>query len=238
LSGTAVLSPHLDDAVLSCWHALAPAGDVTVINVFAAVPAPGHPLSWWDRTTGATDSAIRMRERLAEDQRALALAGRQSVNLTFLDEQYRNARQPLDRLAAELRHHLAPETTLLAPAGIGGHPDHLLVRAAALTLRDDGHAAALYAELPHAIRHGWPQHINSGSPPPLTDNPEIDWEQALAPIDGLLQPPIVHALSARARASKLYAIQAYRTQLHALNTIAYQPFENETLQYEVIWQLR
>src|SRR5436305_11968249 len=69
LSGTAVLSPHLDDAVLSCWHALAAAADVTVINVAAAVPASGHPLPWWDRRTGATESAIRMRERLAEDQR-------------------------------------------------------------------------------------------------------------------------------------------------------------------------
>jgi LmbE family N-acetylglucosaminyl deacetylase len=238
LSGTAVLSPHLDDAVLSCWHALAAAADVTVINVAAAVPASGHPLPWWDRRTGATDSAIRMRERLAEDQRALALAGRRSVNLPFLDEQYRDAGQPLDQLVTELRHYLAPETMLLAPAGIGGHPDHLLVRAAALTLRDDGHAAALYAELPHAIRHGWPQHIDSGSRRPPTDTAEIDWEQALAPIDGVLQPPIVHALSARARASKLYAIQAYRTQLHALNTIAYQPLENDTLRYEVIWQLR
>jgi hypothetical protein len=29
-----ILSPHFDDAVLSCWHALASAGEVLVVNVF------------------------------------------------------------------------------------------------------------------------------------------------------------------------------------------------------------
>jgi LmbE family N-acetylglucosaminyl deacetylase len=238
LTDTAILSPHLDDAVLSCWHALTSMGEVAVINMFAAIPARDHPLSWWDRVTGATDSAARMRERLAEDQRALALAGRRAVNLEFLDDQYRGAHQPLDQIVAELRCILAPTAVLLAPAGIGGHPDHLLVRAAALTLRENGFAVALYAELPHAIRNGWPQHIDNGSRRAPADNAEIEWEQALDQIDGAVGKQTVHALSARTHTKKLEAIHTYRTQVDALDTIAYQSLDDaDTLRYEVVWEL-
>src|SRR5205807_6153895 len=85
----AILSPHLDDAVLSCWHLLTRGGDVTVINVFTGAPADSVVPAWWDELTGATDSAQRIRERIAEDRAALSLARRTSTNLGFLDEQYR-----------------------------------------------------------------------------------------------------------------------------------------------------
>jgi hypothetical protein len=86
-SRSVVLSPHLDDAVLSCWHLLA-GGDTTVVTVFAGVPEPGT-CGWSDRLTGASDSAARVRERLGEDTRAPALAGASSGRLDLLDEQYR-----------------------------------------------------------------------------------------------------------------------------------------------------
>jgi hypothetical protein len=85
-SRSVVLSPHPDDAVPSCWHLLA-GGDTTVVTVFAGVPEPGT-CGWWDRLTGASDPAARVRERLAEDTRAPALAGASSVRLDLLDEQY------------------------------------------------------------------------------------------------------------------------------------------------------
>ena len=237
MTAAVVLSPHPDDAVLSCWHALATTGRVTVINVFAAIPDPAQPVAWWDRVTGATSSAERMRERLAEDRRALALAGRRAINLNFLDYQYRDRQQTLDQVVDELRHHLAPGTAILAPAGIGGHPDHLHVRAAAMRLRDD-HAVALYAELPHAIRHGWPRIAHSGSRPAPVGSAEMDWEQPLAQVNRALCAPTVHSLPARALAAKINAIRAYRSQLAALNTMAYQPLDGpDTLRYEVAWQV-
>ena len=70
-----VLSPHLDDAVLSCWHVLTKPGQLTVINVFTGVPAGLSAPAWWDQYTGATESAERVRERIEEDRRALALVG-------------------------------------------------------------------------------------------------------------------------------------------------------------------
>jgi LmbE family N-acetylglucosaminyl deacetylase len=235
----AVLSPHPDDAVLSCWHALTGAGELTVINVFAGVPDAARPVSWWDRLTGAADSAERMRTRLVEDRRALALAGREALNLRLFDDQYRDGPQSLDEVASELRRHLAAQAAVLAPAGIGAHPDHLLVRTAAISLRDNGHAVALYADLPHAIRHGWPRHVTPGPRPAATPRAEMDWQQALAQIGQSLSQGAVHTLSAQARADKIKALRAYRTQLGALNTMAYQPLDApDTLRHEVIWSLR
>src|SRR5437588_11456926 len=133
-----ILSPHLDDAVLSCWHLLTQPGDVLVINVFAGIPASLDGPAWWDRYTGATDSAERVRERLEEDWRALALAGRTAVNLGFLDEQYRHEEQPLASLANRIERHVAPGTRIYAPAAFANHTDHVLVRAAAVELRAAG----------------------------------------------------------------------------------------------------
>jgi hypothetical protein len=97
-----VLSPHLDDAVLSCWHVLTAPGEVRVMTVFAGVPTEMTAPAWWDRYTGATDSAERVRERIEEDRRALALAGRMAVNLSFLDEQYRDDEQRVAPLSEEI----------------------------------------------------------------------------------------------------------------------------------------
>lgn len=240
MSATAILSPHPDDAALSCWHALSAAGEVSVINVFAAVPAPSQALSWWDRTTGAASSAARMRERLVEDRIALARVGRTAVNLQFLDDQYRDGTsQALGEIVAELRRLLSPETTVLAPAGIGAHPDHLLVRAAALTLRDAGHHVALYAELPHAIRHGWPPELHDGAQRRSTNGARLDWEQALAHIGRALAPATVHRLTAQAQTDKLVALRDYSSQLEMLNSMAYQPLESpDALAYEVVWECR
>ncbi len=99
---TVILSPHLDDAVLSCWHLLCGPGDVGVINVFAGSPTPGSGASWWDRITGATDSVRRMEERRAEDSEAFSIAGRTATHLDFLDEQYQPTDQPLEIIVSTL----------------------------------------------------------------------------------------------------------------------------------------
>src|SRR4051795_10216439 len=138
-----VLSPHLDDAVLSCWHLLA-GGDATVVTVFAGVPQPGT-CGWWDRLTGASDSAARARERLEEDSRALALAGARSVRLDLLDEQYRgNGEAPA--VAEAIAEHVRDADAVYAPLGILLHSDHALVRDSALALRED---LRIYADHPH-----------------------------------------------------------------------------------------
>ena len=58
-----ILSPHLDDAVLSLWHRLAAAEPVEVVNVLAGIPGPEGGSRWWDRLTGAPLSSWPFCER-------------------------------------------------------------------------------------------------------------------------------------------------------------------------------
>ena len=124
------------------------------------------------------------------------------------------------------------------PAGIGAHPDHLLTRSAALQLHEDGYTVTLYAELPHAIRRGWPKTTREspqGTPPRIDD---ADWERALGQIDRARAPTTVHTLSEQQRLHKIAAVRSYRTQLDALNAMAYRPLDApDTLRHEITWKL-
>ncbi len=236
----AILSPHLDDAVLSCWHVLTQPGEVVVINVFAGAPEGRDGVAWWDRHTGATDSTDRMRERVEEDRAALSLAGRAAVNLDLLDEQYRDAEQPLAPVTAELERMVSPGGRIYAPAAFANHPDHALVRAAALQLREAGFAVSLYADLPHATLHGWPAWVTGKLVPGSKDLAAATWEHSLAETD--IPPeamsPTVHELDQSAHARKLEAVQRYRTQLEGLAEFAGRKLaDRELLGYEVVWTL-
>jgi LmbE family N-acetylglucosaminyl deacetylase len=233
-----VLSPHLDDAVLSCWHVLTQPGEVRVINVFAGVPVDLDGAAWWDRYTGAADSGKRMRERVEEDRTALALAGRSAVYLDLLDGQYRDGEQPLGPLMEQIGRLLVPDARIYAPAAFANHADHRLVREAALQLHETGFSVSLYADLPHAILHGWPGWVRG-------DRSSEDlaaglWNATLSttgvsPMDLV---PTVHELGEEIHAAKLAAVHAYRTQLRGLRQFAGRSFtDRQTLGYEVVWRL-
>jgi hypothetical protein len=228
----AILSPHLDDAVLSCWHVLDGPGSVVVINVFTGLP-PAGALGWWDRMTGATDSVTRVRQRRAEDRAALATAERKSIALGLPDAQYAVA-GAYDDLTRRIAGAVSPGATLYAPAALGGQPDHVAVRDAALALHDRGHRLVLYADLPHAIRRGWPAWVTAGA----TDADGDDWNRELSAA-GLSAPRLVarvRPLDATMRARKLVALDAYRTQRAALDRLAFVPLDDpRALGWEVSW---
>jgi hypothetical protein len=231
---SAILSPHLDDAALSCWHLLAAPGEVLVINIFAGEPTLLTAPAWWDAYTGATDSAARVRERIEEDRRALALAGRTAINLDFLDEQYRDAEQPLEPLVEEISQLLPAGAVVYAPAAFANHSDHALARAAGLRLRAAGFSVWLYADLPHANVHGLPAWVTNSHRPAAKDLVGAAWEHALA-ASGATEPEI-HELSAEARSRKLAAVGMYRTQVDALTELLGRPLsDREALGYEVVW---
>jgi GlcNAc-PI de-N-acetylase len=236
---TVILSPHLDDAVLSCWHLLTQPGDVTVINIFAGAPSR-NTTAWWDQYTGATDSAERVRERIAEDRRSLALAGRTPVNLDFLDDQYRETEQLLAPVTAEIARLLVPGAHIYAPGAFASHPDHVLVRAAALELRTEGSPVTLYADLPHATVHGWPTWVRRTDSHAAKDLAAGFWDRSLAAtgISPQAMTPLVHGLEAGAYARKLAAMRAYGTQVQALAEVVGRPLSDpETFGYEVVWTL-
>jgi LmbE family N-acetylglucosaminyl deacetylase len=224
-----VLSPHPDDAVLSAWCVLTRDAGVRVVNVCAAVPPPGPPPPW-DVLTRARDGAERMRERLAEDATALARAAREAVNLEFLDAHYRHG--PLDpgALATAIRQEVGAADELWAPAGIGGHPDHVAVRDSALTVAGDGGPPVhLYAELPYAARRGWPRWVTGRAERRGLD---LDgWLRSQLP-PGTAVPGEAHVLSRAQARSKLRALREYRTQwdgLAAEGTLE----DRRVLRYEV-----
>jgi LmbE family N-acetylglucosaminyl deacetylase len=229
-----ILSPHLDDAVLSCWHLLSGPGDVTVINVFAGSPPLGSGASWWDRLSGATDSAARMLERLAEDRAAFTIAGRTATCLDFLDAQYEPAGQTDETITAALRKLIDPETVVYAPASLGEHPDHEQVRNVALGLAASGQQVRLYADHPHAVRAGWPAWVD-GAKPNGGDGVAAQWDRRLSEA-GVTRPrPAVHRLDAAEQERKLRAVSAYRTQISALASTFGEIEGFPAIPHEIVW---
>ncbi len=185
-----VLSPHLDDAVLSCGGLLGWAGrraPVTVATLFTEASPPPYTLSarQYLKQTGAADAEELYAERRAEDRRVLELLDVRWRHAALVDGLFRRLPRPrpgaqrLARLLPEVAHvyptyrlHLArgrvspydaetlravgetvdallPERSgglLLAPLGVGGHADHVLVRTAA---ERSGRPVVYYSDFPY-----------------------------------------------------------------------------------------
>jgi LmbE family N-acetylglucosaminyl deacetylase len=239
---TVILSPHFDDAVLSCWDVLRSAGEVLVVNVFAGEP-PAGTLGWWDRLAGASDSAAAVRTRVEEDRQALALAGRTAVNLPFLDGQYRQSDQAPGEIVEALCGVLTADARIYAPAGLGDqHRDHIALRAAALALRAEGANVVLYADLPHATISGWPNWVLANGSSQGRDLANEQWTAQLRttglPVERMVRA--VHRLPGDDHAGKLEAVRAYRSQTAPLQKVWGRSRSLEDprqLGYEVDWRL-
>jgi hypothetical protein len=236
---TVILSPHFDDAVLSCWHVLASADTVLVVNVFAGEP-PAEVLGWWDRLAGAPDSAAAVRARVEEDRRALALAGRAAVRLPFLDSQYRDGDQPPAEIVEALREVPVADAHIYAPASLGDHhPDHAAVRSAALALHAQGADVTLYADLPHATVLGWPRWVLDGGSS-AGDRAGEQWASQLEGT-GIAPERMVasaHRLAAQEHERKLEAVLVYATQVGPLQRMFGSFLEDpQLLGFEVDWRL-
>ena len=235
-----LLSPHLDDAVLDCWSLLASDRDLRVVNLFTGVPAAGR-LAQWDAITGARDSAERVRARVAEDALALGRAGRSPLNLPFLDAQYR--RPPpapsLDELDLALSSVVGSASRVHVPAGLGGHPDHLLARRYGRMLLRAGLPVSAYAELPYCVLHGWPAWVDGREPDPHRDV-DAFWLSFLKGLPELpsLRAARVERLDDGAASAKLAAMACYETQLPCLDYAASGVLADPAIhRFEVSWEL-
>jgi LmbE family N-acetylglucosaminyl deacetylase len=230
-----ILSPHLDDAVFSCWHVLDAPGDVRVVNVFAGVPSEGAATGWWDRAGGNGDSARAVRARIDEDRAALAVAGRSGVELDFLDAQYRRGEEEDAVAVVEAVRELLPRSAAVyVPAAFVGvahdgafpqppdapHPDHAAVRKAGRLLRSEGFETVLYADLPHAS-------VGAGR----------EWPRSAPELDGTA--PAARPLTEAAFERKLRAVREYRSQLASLERAFERPVDDPLLlRHEVVWPSR
>jgi LmbE family N-acetylglucosaminyl deacetylase len=229
----AVLSPHLDDAVLSAWTVLSGRDPVRVITVCDGVPAAGVRGAL-DELFGATDSAAFVAQRRLEDDAALATVHVSSQRLGLLDAQYRTGPLPMPDLDRLIGESLDGADLIVAPAAFGDHPDHVAVRDAALRVGAAHQIAVrLYADLPYAARLGWP-HFVTGDAPRARLRPEVLWWRSLAPVMNLIDTdPHPVRLSDDAVVRKLAAVHCYESQFDVLTQgpIGLLTHE-ETLRYE------
>jgi len=132
-----VLSPHLDDAIMSCGAFLLAHPGATVATLFAASPATySVPLNEHDLACGFEPGDDSMAVRRAEDARALAVVGATPRWLDFCQNSHVERAEPLAvpvgalEAVEGLLAELAP-TTVVAPLGLL-HADHQALHATAL----------------------------------------------------------------------------------------------------------
>jgi LmbE family N-acetylglucosaminyl deacetylase len=160
-----VISPHLDDAALSCSLFTAANPGSCLATVFADGPGSVRPLTPSDQAAGySSDGAGVMGTRREEDSKAAALIGATVRHMPYWGHQYRNDRygyaglpdRDLPKVIAEdlLRHgeDLAGDGWVI-PLGLG-HPDHRLAAEAALIAAEHWlqfQRVYVYEELPYAV---------------------------------------------------------------------------------------
>ncbi len=153
----AVVSPHLDDAVLSVgatMHNLVERGeDVHVITLFAGDPERSGPPSYWDQPRGVATAAEAIGERRAEDQKACDLLGVTPIWLPFDEEAFIVKRDP-DSMWAMLGSLLVTASVVLLPAWPLQHSDHRYTTMLVLDRLMYRTPMLFYCELPSATRPG------------------------------------------------------------------------------------
>lgn len=152
-----VISPHLDDAVMSCGALMLAHAGATVVTLFAASPAEyTNPLNEHDVACGFRPGDDTMAVRREEDTRALGALGANSRWLDFAQNSHVARADPtavpegaVDALVAAIAD--VEPTTVVAPLGLL-HPDHQACHATALAARETtSHVAWLwYSDLPYA----------------------------------------------------------------------------------------
>ncbi len=168
------LSPHFDDAALSCgglvWHLTQAGHRVEIWTLMGGFPPDENYSSFavqnhraWGKSG---EEAIRMRQ--AEDRGACQVLGAQARHFDWADAIYRRAPQsgepivtdnqtlfsapPEEALVAEMAETLQAELSegalLVCPLGIGKHIDH---RTVALAAEQSGRINFYYADYPYIL---------------------------------------------------------------------------------------
>jgi hypothetical protein len=161
------------------------------------------------------------------------------VYLDFLDNQYRQDLLTVEDLYAALPRAVFDGSAVYAPAAIGGHPDHYLIRAVGFLLVRQGVPVQLYADMPYAVRYGWPPWVNAREPV-CHLNVDAYWEMYLDDISrrGHHLTPEIWRLTPSETEEKIRAMKTYRTQYMALfGGTANLTAHLDIFEYEVTWQL-
>lgn len=197
-----VVSPHLDDGVLSLGASIASwsraGAAVELLTVLGCDPDSTAPSGGWDRRGGfATEGASALARR-EEDLRACAVLGATPVWLPFGSVDYERHGDESDVRAAVARAIVGADHVLI-PGFPLTHPDHAwLVRTLAGDV--DGCRLGLYAEQPYTRREGVDPQVPAAT------------AEALGAPSGFERAPA----RARDRVAKWRAVRCYRSQLPLL----------------------
>jgi LmbE family N-acetylglucosaminyl deacetylase len=147
------VSPHLDDAVLSCGRLMTCHEGVTVVTALAGSPDGWDELTGWDAECGFVAGDNVVAARLSEDRAALGVLNAQQRTVDGLDDQYGPQpgrtgiiRAGIESALAELEPH-----SCAIPLGLQ-HPDHIEVRRIALLVAAQASSATVwtvYEDLPY-----------------------------------------------------------------------------------------
>ena len=148
-----VISPHLDDAVLSCGQLIQSRRGSTIMTILAGFPQGMHT-GWSGQTTGlpvARDANLKRRE---EDQRASGSLGAQTIWIDIPAQEYGPAASPTERLrniqeAVATAVATSEAHAVFIPLGVT-HPDHIVVSdAALLAIFASNLESYIYMEMPY-----------------------------------------------------------------------------------------
>ena len=195
-----VISPHLDDAVLSLGATIARASRrgarVCILTVLAGDPESQLPAGGWDREAGFVTQGEAAVGRREEDRRACGILGADPVWLPFPDSQYVHPRHEGDVVSAVHGVVQGADGVLLP-----GHPlsnrDHAWLTTTLLGSGLPAGQVGFYAEQPYAGRLGVQRSV-----PGAIEGLRVAWRPA--------QTRLLH------RVTKVRAISSYRSQLPLL----------------------
>ena len=168
------ISPHFDDAVLSCggliWEQARKGTHVEIWTICAgdAPPGPLSPLALaCHQVWGLAQAEEVVAARRIENQDAAAAVGAETVNFAIPDCIYRRSptgellypeevfsiTHPFEKdldatIAAAMASELQAEDVVVSPLTIGGHVDHMMARRAAELL---DRPLLYYADIPYLL---------------------------------------------------------------------------------------
>lgn len=211
-----VVSPHLDDAVLSVGQVMAGRPNMTVCTVFSGIPRVSGQLTTYDRDSGFRSAEEAVQVRREEDRAAVARLKGRSYGFDFADSQYGepvNEAAIVDAIAAAVEQ-IKP-TLILGPLGLA-HPDHHTTRRAYQHFVADSDIEAwIYEDLPSRVL--WPEEV----------------PEALAWWKGNGHRPELGFVGTGPLRRKQEALACYRSQLWALKGLN----EHAYLVPERVWRL-
>lgn len=149
----AIVSPHLDDAVLSLGAAIARSSragaTITIVSVLAGHASATDPAGKWDESAGFRSAGEAAAARAREDDDACRIVGAKPVRLPFWDHQYPRGSTP-EVIFQSVAEATRDSDAVLLPGYPLTNEDHLWLTTLLLEQGVANPRLGLYTEQPYA----------------------------------------------------------------------------------------